>query len=58
VKKKYDYDEMSNRRCMEPGCGRRLKKRLVEAKDSRNITHCYEHEPKHRISGHSARGRS
>jgi hypothetical protein len=57
MKKNYAYNELSDRVCMEPGCTKRLKKRLVETKLSRNITHCFKHEPKHRISGHSKRSR-
>jgi hypothetical protein len=58
VKKKWDFDQLSNVQCMEPGCDKYLKRRLVEQKFPRNITHCYKHQPKHTISGHSARGRS
>lgn len=61
MKKEFKFDELSNMVCMEPGCDKRLKKRLVEGnaqKDARNITHCYNHEPTYRISGHSKRGRS
>jgi hypothetical protein len=58
MKKKWDFDQLSNVQCMEPGCEKYLKRRLVEAKFPRNITHCYKHQPKGTISGHSERGRS
>jgi hypothetical protein len=61
VKKEFRFDELSNKVCAELGCIKRLKKRLVDgnaSKFARNITHCYNHQPKHTISGHSARGRS
>jgi hypothetical protein len=68
VKKKYDYNEKADKLCkavvdikrngLVIYCNKALKKRLVEAKASRNITHCYNHQPKGTISGHSKRGRS
>jgi hypothetical protein len=68
VKKKYTYNETADKFCkavvsvkrngLKVYCGKPLKKRLVEAKASHNITHCYKHQPKDTISGHSERGRS
>jgi len=56
LKKPYRYDELSDVVCREPGCTRRLKKNVVERK-TLYATHCFKHEPKHRISGHSQRSR-
>jgi hypothetical protein len=59
VKKKIKFDELSNRVCLEPGCDKRIKLRLVESeKHKRKFNHCYKHQPKDTISGHSERGRS
>ena len=67
VKKKYSYNEKAGKFCravvgitkgMKIYCNKPLKKRLVETKASHNITHCYNHQPKETISGHSKRGRS
>lgn len=57
MKKSHSYNVLSTKECMEPGCTKKLKLRLVETKAARNITHCFKHEPKHRISGHSKRSR-
>jgi hypothetical protein len=57
MKKTHSFDELSNRVCMEPGCDKRLKQRLVDVQAPRNSGYCFEHEPKHRISGHSKRSR-
>ncbi len=57
MRKTHSFDELSDRVCMEPGCPKRLKARLVAVKSPRNLSHCYKHEPKHRISGHSKRSR-
>jgi hypothetical protein len=54
LKKNYSFDVLSDRVCLEPGCSKRIKQRLVESKDVRL---CYEHEPKRNISGHSKRSR-
>jgi hypothetical protein len=58
VKKSHEYNVLSARECMHRGCTKKIKLRLVEIKGRRNADFCYEHEPKQRISGHSARGRS
>ena len=39
MKKKYAHNVLSDQRCVD--CGKRLKKRLVEQKQARNITRCY-----------------
>jgi hypothetical protein len=54
LKKNYRFDDLSARVCMQRGCIRRIKERLVESKD---VRFCYEHEPKRNISGHSKRSR-
>ena len=54
MKKTHRFDEVSDRVCLQLGCIKRLKKRLVESKD---VRFCYEHEPKRSISGHSKRSR-
>lgn len=56
MKKPYRYDELSDVVCRHPGCTKRLKKNVVERK-TLYATHCFKHEPKHRISGHSRRSR-
>ena len=52
MKKKYPYDELSDKTCQEKvgfkkgriiRCGKRLKRRLVESKAPHNITMCYKH---------------
>lgn len=52
MKKKYPYTELSNKQCIERVgfkkgrpiyCGKFLKRRVVEAKASHNITRCYKH---------------
>jgi hypothetical protein len=57
MKKSLPFNKLSDRVCMEPGCPKRLKQRLVDTKIPRKITHCFRHEPKHHISGHSKRSR-
>jgi len=57
MKKRYAYDQLSDVQCSHLGCYKYLKMRLVMTKMPRNIRYCYKHEPKHMISGHSARGR-
>jgi hypothetical protein len=54
LKKNYRFDDLSARVCMQPGCIKRIKERLVDSKD---VRFCYEHEPKRNISGHSKRSR-
>jgi hypothetical protein len=54
LKKSYSFDVLADRVCLEPGCDKRIKQRLVESKDAR---FCYKHEPKRNISGHSKRSR-
>jgi hypothetical protein len=56
LKKPYHFTDMSDVVCRHPGCEKRLKKNVVERK-SMYATHCFKHEPKHRISGHSKRSR-
>jgi hypothetical protein len=55
MKKTHSFDKLSDVECREPGCDKKLKLRLVENKPT--VSHCYKHEPKHRISGHSKRSR-
>ena len=43
MKKSHRFDELSDRVCDHPGCKKRLKKRLVEAREGKNITKCYGH---------------
>jgi hypothetical protein len=54
MKKPYRYNELSDVVCRFHGCKKRLKKNVVERK-TLYATHCYKHEPQHRISGHSKR---
>jgi hypothetical protein len=59
VKKTHSFDKLSDRVCLEPGCDKKIKLRLVESEvHRRKFNHCYKHQPKHTISGHSKRGRS
>ena len=44
MKKSHRFDELSDKVCSDRGCEKRLKKRLVESKEARNITRCYDHE--------------
>ncbi len=39
MKKSHRFDELSDKRC---SCGKKLKKRLVESKEARKITKCYQ----------------
>jgi hypothetical protein len=54
VKKTHRFDELSARECLQVGCIKLIKQRLVDSKD---VRFCYEHEPKRNISGHSKRSR-
>ena len=40
MKKSHKFDELSDRVCMEPGCDKHIKQRLVDTKDARR---CYYH---------------
>ncbi len=43
MKKTHRFNELSDKKCKEPGCRKLLKKRLVESKEPTNITRCYAH---------------
>jgi hypothetical protein len=57
MKKTHSFDQLSDIVCLEPGCKKRIKERLVQTKGRRGAYFCFKHEPKHRISGHSKRSR-
>lgn len=47
MKKGFHFTEMSDRICIEPGCEKRLKARLVAKKRPDNIIRCYMHHLLH-----------
>jgi hypothetical protein len=49
LKKMFPYNVLGNRTCIELGCYKRIKKRLLKQKKPRNITRCYKHGEIHKI---------
>jgi len=43
MKKEYSHKVLALVTCCVPGCGKRLKRRLVESKQRHNITKCWKH---------------
>lgn len=43
MKKSHKFNELSKKKCVEGGCRKFLKQRLVETKKASNIDRCYKH---------------
>ncbi len=43
MKKGYKFNQLSDRKCIESGCRKFLKLRLVETKQPNRINRCYKH---------------